>query len=254
MAPARLPGSRRPAVGHVRLRRWRIWTDRPPRAFAHRGWHTGDLAGRENTLAAFRRAFDEGYRYLETDVHATADGVLIAFHDPFLDRVTDAKGRVATMTWDQVRRAKIRGTDPIPLMSELLEALPDARFNIDAKAAGVLGPLADLIRTAGVADRVCLGSFSDRRLADAPADAGTAGRHLDGAAGDLPAGPRHRPRPRIRDVGRRRPGSGELAAGPHRHAAVHRGGARGGSRGPRLDHQRRSPRCTGCSTSASTRS
>ena len=74
----------------------------PPRAFAHRGWHTGDLAGRENTLAAFRRAFDEGYRYLETDVHATADGVLIAFHDPFLDRVTDAKGRVATMTWDQV--------------------------------------------------------------------------------------------------------------------------------------------------------
>jgi len=137
----------------------------PPRAFAHRGWHTGDLAGRENTLAAFRRAFDEGYRYLETDVHATADGVLIAFHDPFLDRVTDAKGRVAAMTWEQVRRAKIRGTDPIPLMSELLDALPEARFNIDAKAAGVLGPLADLIRTAGVADRVCLGSFSDRRLA-----------------------------------------------------------------------------------------
>src|SRR5664280_485054 len=98
----------------------------PPRAFAHRGWHTGDLTGRENTLAAFRRAFDEGYRHLETDVHATDDGALIAFHDPFLDRVTDARGRVATMTWDQVRRAKIRGTDPIPLMSELFEALPEA--------------------------------------------------------------------------------------------------------------------------------
>ena len=137
----------------------------PPRAFAHRGWHTGDLTGRENTLAAFRRAFEEGYRYLETDAHATADGALIAFHDPFLDRVTDAKGRVATMRWDQVRRARIHGTDPIPLMSELLDALPEARFNIDAKSAGVLGPLADLIRTAGVADRVCLGSFSDRRLA-----------------------------------------------------------------------------------------
>ncbi len=138
---------------------------KPPRAFAHRGWHTGDLAGRENTLPAFQRAFDEGYRYLETDVHATADGVLIAFHDPFLDRVTDSKGRVATLTWDQVRQARIRGKDPIPLMSELLDALPEARFNIDAKASGVLGPLADLIRTAGVADRVCLGSFSDRRLA-----------------------------------------------------------------------------------------
>ena len=108
---------------------------RPPRAFAHRGWHIGDLAGLENTLAAFRRAFDEGYRYLETDVHATADGELIAFHDPRLDRVTDARGRVAAHDVEQVRRARIGGTEPIPLMAELLEALPEARFNIDAKAA-----------------------------------------------------------------------------------------------------------------------
>ena len=42
-----------------------------PRAFAHRGWHVGELAGLENTLAAFVRARDEGYSYVETDVHAT---------------------------------------------------------------------------------------------------------------------------------------------------------------------------------------
>lgn len=135
-----------------------------PRAFAHRGWHVGDLAGCENSLAAFRRAVDEGYTYLETDVHATADGRLIAFHDHFLDRVTDRRGRVAGLTWDQIRPARISGREPIPLLAELLEALPDARFNIDPKAHSAIGPLLDVIKTSGVGPRIGLGSFSDRRL------------------------------------------------------------------------------------------
>ena len=52
-------------------------------AFAHRGgaYHP-EIEGLENTLAAFRHADDLGYTYLETDVHATSDGVLLAFHDP----------------------------------------------------------------------------------------------------------------------------------------------------------------------------
>ena len=136
-----------------------------PRAFAHRGWHIDDLAGCENSMAAFRRAVDEGYRYLETDVHATADGVLIAFHDSHLDRVTDGRGRIADLSWDQVRQAKIGGREPIPLMADVLEALPDTRFNIDPKSDRAVGPLIDLLRTSGAADRVGLGSFSDRRLA-----------------------------------------------------------------------------------------
>lgn len=138
----------------------------PPRAFAHRGWHVGDLAGLENTLVAFRRAFDEGFRYLETDVHATADGRLIAFHDPRLDRVTDSTGAIGAQPWSRVRRARIGGTEPIPLLTDILEELPDARFNIDAKAAGAVGPLVDVIRRTGAADRVCVVSFSDRRLAE----------------------------------------------------------------------------------------
>ncbi len=137
----------------------------PPRAFAHRGWHIGDLAGLENSMAAFRRAYDEGFRYLETDVHATADGKLVAFHDPSLDRVTDRTGQIAALPWAEVRRARIGGVEPIPLMSDLLEQFPDARFNIDAKADRAVGPLADLVRGTGSRGRVCLGSFSDRRLA-----------------------------------------------------------------------------------------
>ncbi len=135
-----------------------------PRAFAHRGWHTGDLAGCENSLAAFRRAVDEGYRYLETDVHLTADGVLVAFHDTVLDRVTDARGRVADTTYGQLRDVRIGGRERIPTMSEVLQACPDARFNIDPKTDSAVGPLLDLLHEMRAVDRVCIGAFSDRRL------------------------------------------------------------------------------------------
>src|SRR6478672_5816563 len=116
-------------------------------------------------MAAFQRAFDEGYRYLETDVRLTADGMLIAFHDARLDRVTDRQGLVGALPWRDVRQARIGGTEPIPLMADLLEAFPTAFFNIDAKSDAAAAPLVDLVMKSGSAARVCLGSFSDRRLA-----------------------------------------------------------------------------------------
>jgi hypothetical protein len=54
-----------------------------PVAFAHRG---GAGEAPENTLEAFEIAASLGYRYLETDVHCTGDGVLVAFHDDRLAR------------------------------------------------------------------------------------------------------------------------------------------------------------------------
>ena len=136
-----------------------------PRAFVHRGWHAGDLAGLENTAAAFRRAYDEGYRYLETDARATSDGVVVAFHDPRLDRVTDRTGAVADQPWRELEHARVGGIEPIPLLADLLDELPDAYFNIDAKAANAVRPLAEVIRRSGAADRICVVSFSERRLA-----------------------------------------------------------------------------------------
>ena len=77
-------------------------------AMAHRGGALHpDLSGAENTLHAFRHAVDLGYRYLETDVHATSDGVLLAIHDEALDRVTDNVGLLADLTAEQVALARI---------------------------------------------------------------------------------------------------------------------------------------------------
>jgi glycerophosphoryl diester phosphodiesterase len=134
----------------------------PPLAFAHRG---GAAAGPENSVRAFQRAIDLGYRYLETDVHATADGVLLAFHDPTLDRVTDARGHIAELPYAEVARARIAHSEPIPLLEDLLGAWPEVRINIDVKEKTAIGPLVDVIRRTGALDRVCVASFSDRRVA-----------------------------------------------------------------------------------------
>jgi glycerophosphoryl diester phosphodiesterase len=135
-----------------------------PLAMAHRG---GAIEHLENTMPAFEACVALGYRYLETDVRVTADGVLVIFHDPGLERVTDATGRIEQLAWSEVARARIGGREPILRLEELLEAFPGVRFNLDIKAAGVVAPLVRAIRRLDVADRICLASFSDARIAAA---------------------------------------------------------------------------------------
>jgi glycerophosphoryl diester phosphodiesterase len=146
---------------------------------AHRG---GAIEHLENTLPAFQACVDMGYRYLETDVRVTADGVLVVFHDPTLERVTDRTGRIDTLPWSEVSTARIGGREPILRLEDLLGAWPDILFNLDIKAAGVLAPLVRLVHRLKIADRICLGSFSDARIA--------AARRLFGPAVCTALGPR----------------------------------------------------------------
>jgi len=130
-------------------------------AFAHRG---GDEVAPENTMAAFEAAVELGFRYLETDIHCTRDGALVAFHDDRLDRVTDARGRVADMTLADIRGARIGGEHEIPLFEDLLDRWPWVHINVDPKSDRAVEPLIDLLRRTEALDRVCVGSFSGRRL------------------------------------------------------------------------------------------
>jgi glycerophosphoryl diester phosphodiesterase len=120
--------------------------DSGPIAFAHRG---GSGGAPENTLAAFELAVSLGYRYLETDTHVTRDGVLVAFHDDRLDRITDHTGAIAeldiveveaadaghTFSPDGGRSFPFRGCGVrIPRLAEILKRWPNVRVNIDPKS------------------------------------------------------------------------------------------------------------------------
>ena len=132
-----------------------------PLAFAHRG---GAEEHPENSLAAFAHAVSLGYRYLETDVHLTADGVILAFHDDSLDRVTDRSGVISECTAAEVAQARISGVEHIPTLDELLDTFPETCINIDPKDDRVVGPLVETIQRHEALNRICIGSFSGRRL------------------------------------------------------------------------------------------
>jgi len=131
-----------------------------PIAFAHRG---GAGVHPENTERAFRHAVELGFTHLETDVHVTADGVAIAFHDESLDRVTDREGTIAELPWSEVRRARVSGTDEIMRLDDLLAAFPDTRINLDPKHDAAVEPLAAALRATDAVERVCVCSFDDER-------------------------------------------------------------------------------------------
>ncbi|WP_334171743.1 glycerophosphodiester phosphodiesterase [Sinomonas sp.] len=132
----------------------------PPLALAHRGF---SLTGLENTLTAFRAAWELGFTHLETDVRATSDGVLAAFHDETLDRVTDRSGPLAALTWAEVSRARIGPAERVLRFEELAEALPDAYLNVDVKSPDAIAPLAAAIERMRLHERILVASSSDAR-------------------------------------------------------------------------------------------
>ncbi|MEO6533360.1 MAG: glycerophosphodiester phosphodiesterase family protein [Pseudolysinimonas sp.] len=130
---------------------------------AHRGLA---IDAPENTLLAFAKALAAGVTHLETDVHASADGVAILSHDPDLFRLAGRHVRIDQLTASELARIDLGHAQHFATLASALEAFPDARFNIDVKAAAAVIPTIEAIRTARAEQRVLIGSFSNaRRLA-----------------------------------------------------------------------------------------
>lgn len=131
-----------------------------PRVLAHRGLA---LDAPENSLLAFERARAIGITHIETDVHASADGVAVIAHDADLERIVGRPEAVASLTAAELRGLDLGGGEGMPSLAEALHAFPDAFFNIDIKSAAAVGPTVDTILDQRARDRVLLTSFSERR-------------------------------------------------------------------------------------------
>jgi glycerophosphoryl diester phosphodiesterase len=132
-------------------------------------------------MVAFRGAVEMGYRYLETDLHSTRDGVLVLIHDDTLERVSDGSGPVWENTLDELKRFDAahhfspdggrtypyRGQGvTVPTLEEVLEAFPDVLLNVDIKQEQppIVATLADFIEGRGLQKRFLVTSFVDRRV------------------------------------------------------------------------------------------
>jgi glycerophosphoryl diester phosphodiesterase len=151
--------------------------------FAHRG---GAKLAPENTLAAFVRGMAAGSDGIECDVHLSRDGVPVVIHDATLDRTTDASGPVSARTAAELAgvdagyRFAVGGGFPfrgqgggVPRLEEVIDAVPRGRIIIEMKQGTpeLARAVIDVVRRAGAARRVCVGSFYSAGLAVMRAEA-----------------------------------------------------------------------------------
>jgi len=147
-----------------------------PFGIAHRG---SRILWPENTMVAFAGAVELGFDWLETDLHLTADGVLVCLHDATLDRTTDRSGPVTAMTMTELEAVDagyrhdpagghpFRGTGVrVPALAELVTSFPDVRLIVDLKQDGMAEALWKTVERHRLHDRLVVGSFSDRRLTE----------------------------------------------------------------------------------------
>ena len=104
----------------------------PAHAYAHRGLWSADIP--ENSLLAFKRAASHGFG-AECDVHLSADGVPMVFHDFSLDRMTSHQGELGHHTAEQLQAMRLNnGHDAIPKLADVLAVMKDAPLLIELKA------------------------------------------------------------------------------------------------------------------------
>lgn len=133
-----------------------------PEIIAHRGGLWPGMS--ENTLEAFTAAAAAGVEWMETDVHASADGILFAAHDADLNRIAGLPHSIRDLPADELDDVELLAGGRLPRLEALPEALPGVQWNIDVKAAHSIGPMIRFAHNFNAVDRIRLASFDSRTL------------------------------------------------------------------------------------------
>ncbi|MGO4957708.1 glycerophosphodiester phosphodiesterase [Luteococcus sp. Sow4_B9] len=145
------------------------------KVWAHRG---ASAVAPENTMSAFRKAIELGADGIEIDVQRAADGTIVVIHDETLDRTTNGTGRIVETRWEDMAGLDASAGDPafagepLPRLTDVLELLAPTQLvlNIELKDGnepypGMDAQVAELVRAAGMTDRVVLSSFNHVQFA-----------------------------------------------------------------------------------------
>ena len=132
-----------------------------PRVLAHRGLSQHKSGIDENSLIAFQEAIQHGATHIESDVHATKDGVAVLFHDADLKRVAGLDVPIAKLSYRELTEIRLNHGGSIPSLEEVLSL--DVRLNLDIKAANAIAPTVHAIEVHQAHDRVLVSSFSSSR-------------------------------------------------------------------------------------------
>ena len=128
---------------------------------AHRG---GSEVAFENTFQAFTDAYELGYRWLETDVQISKDGVLYAIHDNNLKNITGKNVKIHDLNADELDQILIKRKYNIPRLETLLRKFNDVTFNLDPKNINAAKALVTLLNREKSFKNLCLGSFSHKTI------------------------------------------------------------------------------------------
>mgnify|MGYP001270165560 CR=1 FL=1 len=132
-----------------------------PLILGHRGYRAKFP---ENTMLAFKQAYQHGAQGIECDIQKTGDGEYIVFHDDELSRITGYEGMVKDTSYDEIRVLNAGNGEPVPHIKEFLDSLPHDKFiNIELKEETLTpadsGVILKMLTERGLKDNILVSSF-----------------------------------------------------------------------------------------------
>ena len=128
---------------------------------AHRG---GSIEAPENTIESFEYSIELGSSYIETDVQLSSNGIPYIFHDDDLKRLFGKNIIFNSLHSDEIDELILFDKYKIPTLESTLQKFPDTLFQIDVKTDEVVLPTMEVIKKTNSTDKVCIASFSSKRL------------------------------------------------------------------------------------------